>query len=122
MKKVITPFVVIGLASLLAYALGGQSRTFYSIPLVYILIAYSLLVQVVASIPAIIFNTEKYYDVTGSLTFVSITLIAILSNEHLTYRQIIAGLMVFIWACRLGSFLFLRISKTNSDSRFVKIK
>ena len=113
---------MLSLSSLSAYSLSGQSREVYSVPIVYFLTAYSLLVQVVASIPAIIYSTEKYYDLTGSITFISITFIASLTNDHINMKQTVAGLMVLIWAGRLGSFLFLRINKTSIDSRFIEIK
>ncbi len=57
MKKLITPAVVLTLSSLYAFALGGSSREFLSLPIVYILIPYSLIVQVIAAIPAILYNT-----------------------------------------------------------------
>ena len=44
------------------------------------LAGYSTLVQVVAFVPAYIFHTEKYFDFTGGVTFISLTLIATLSN------------------------------------------
>lgn len=83
MKKLVTPAVVLTLSSLFAYALGGNSREVFSIPLVWILIPYSLVVQVIAFIPAMIYNTEKYYDITGSFTFISITIISVLTNQKL---------------------------------------
>lgn len=122
MKKLITPAIVLTLSTLYAYALGGSSRELFSIPLVWLLIPYSLIVQIIASIPAIIFNTEKYYDITGSFTFISITTICILTNSNLQTEQIIASLMVLVWAGRLGTFLFLRIVRVKEDSRFVEIK
>jgi steroid 5-alpha reductase family enzyme len=122
MRKIITPTVVLALSSLFAYCLGGQSRTLWGYPIAWILVAYSILLQIVVSIPAMIYNTEKYYDLTGSLTFISITAIATFTNHSLTLEQIIAAGMVFAWAGRLGSFLFLRILKVGQDSRFVSIK
>jgi steroid 5-alpha reductase family enzyme len=79
-------------------------------------------VQIIAFIPALLNNTEKYYDLTGSLTFLSITSIALLTNPSIALEQFIAGLMVIVWAGRLGSFLFLRILKAKEDSRFREIK
>ena len=122
MKKIITPTVVLTLSSLFAYCLGGHSRNLWGYPIAWILVAYSLLLQVVVAIPSMIFNTEKYYDLTGSLTFISITAIATFTNNTLAIEQIIAAGMVFAWAGRLGSFLFLRILKVGQDSRFVAIK
>lgn len=122
MKKAITPIVVSTLAAIFAIALGKHSREFLGVPLPWLLVPYSLLVQIIAFIPALLNNTEKYYDLTGSLTFLSITSIALLTNPSIALEQFIAGLMVIVWAGRLGSFLFLRILKAKEDSRFREIK
>lgn len=122
MKKLITPIAVLSLSFLFAFSLASQSSEIYSVPIVYFLVAYSLLLQVIASIPAIIYSTEKYYDLTGSITFISITFIASLTNDHINLKQTTGGLMVLIWAGRLGSFLFLRIHNASIDSRFIEIK
>lgn len=119
MKKIITPIVVLSFSILFAYALGTQSRLVLGVPLPWLLVPYSLLVQMIAFVPAVINNTEKHYDLTGSLTFISITLIATLTNPHIQLEQAIAALMVIAWAGRLGTFLFRRICHAKMDSRFV---
>ena len=122
MRKAVTFIVVTSLASLFAFCLGGNSREISGFPIVWFLVAYSLAVQVIVFIPALIYNTEKYYDLTGSFTFFSITLISLFTNPHLVTKQVIAGAMVCIWCLRLGYFLFTRILKAGEDSRFVAIK
>jgi len=70
---------------------------------------------------SVLFKTEKFYDLTGSLTFL---LVSHLSYEGsaMTRHQTIQGWMVFAWACRLGSFLFIRILKDGEDKRFDQAK
>jgi peptidoglycan biosynthesis protein MviN/MurJ (putative lipid II flippase) len=113
MKKAITPLVVIAISTLFAYALGGNSRIILGIPLVWMLVPYSLFVQLIAFVPALLNNTEKHYDLTGSLTFISITVIATITIPSISLEQAIAGLMVIAWAGRLGTFLFRRICKAK---------
>lgn len=71
-------------------------------------------------------RTEKYYDLTGSLTYIStlgISLYLSYINDHtINARQIILSVFVFIWSARLGWFLFSRIHSTGIDSRFTAIK
>lgn len=122
MRKALTFIVVTTLSMIFAYCLGGNSRDLAGFPLAWLLVAYSLAVQVISFIPAVINNSEKYYDITGSFTFISITLITLFTNENLAFRQILAGGMIIIWASRLGYFLFTRILKAGEDSRFVSIK
>jgi len=83
MRKALTFIVVTSLSTLFAFCLGGNSRDFQGFPIVWMLVAYSLIVQVISFIPAVINNSEKYYDITGSFTFVSITLIALFTNHNL---------------------------------------
>ncbi|PWN40624.1 DUF1295-domain-containing protein [Ceraceosorus guamensis] len=96
--------------------------------------------QAVASVPAIAYKTEKFYDLTGSLGFFS-GVAASLYSPYLTRRfiqgdksailpnlrsfaprQLIASALVVAWAARLGSFLALRIQKSGKDERFDEIK
>ena len=67
-------------------------------------------------------ETEHYYDLTGSLTFGTLTLTALALNHGTgalpPLRAALAGGLVLSWAARLGSFLFSRISADGKDSRF----
>jgi len=70
-------------------------------------------------------RTERYYDLTGSLTFLltSFWSSTFVPADQRSLRQTILTYCVQIWAVRLGSFLFSRISKHGGvDSRFVEIK
>ncbi|USN45589.1 MAG: DUF1295 domain-containing protein [Candidatus Woesearchaeota archaeon] len=62
-------------------------------------------------------KTDKLTDVTYSLTFVLLLLIAFLESS-LTSQRFVLFFMVFLWALRLGSFLFLRIHRMKKDKRF----
>lgn len=69
-------------------------------------------------------RTEKYYDLTGSLTFLStLALSLFFIRQNINVRQIILSTFVAIWSARLGLFLFTRIHGNNGvDSRFTLIK
>ena len=85
----------------------------------------TFVVQWVAYVPAYALKTEKFYDLTGSLTYLSIfiyCLIATQSIEHVKFSNIIVAGAIMIWAIRLGSFLFMRIAKDGQDKRFNLIK
>ena len=75
MVRIFALFVLTFLLALYAYAIGQHSWKFNEIPVFYLVVVYAHLVQIIAFIPAKIFNTEKFYDLTGSLTFISTTLI-----------------------------------------------
>ena len=82
-------------------------------------------IQWIAYIPAFLFKTEKFYDLTGSLTYIGTILFALYATgslENLTLGNILVGLAIIVWAIRLGSFLFMRIRKDKKDGRFDSIK
>ena len=85
----------------------------------------TFVVQWIAYVPAYALKTEKFYDLTGSLTYLSIfiyCLIATQSIEHVKFSNIIVAGAIMIWAIRLGSFLFMRIVRDGKDKRFNLIK
>lgn len=75
-----------------------------------------------AFIPANIMQTERFYDLTGAITYISVMLAASILSSPLDLRAIIVVVLVMIWALRLGSFLFMRIHHAGGDSRFDEIK
>ncbi len=86
------------------------------------LISIAVLIQFLIFLPSFIFKTEKFYDLTGSLTYISVTSIAYFSLDNPTTTDTILYLYVIIWAGRLGIFLFRRINKVGKDVRFDKAK
>ena len=67
-------------------------------------------------------KTEHYFDLTGSATYITVTAVALLLSDDLDARAVIVAVMVFIWALRLGSFLFRRVRRDGRDGRFDRIK
>lgn len=93
-----------------------------------LLALYTILLQWVVFIHAGGFfgnqRTEKYYDLAGSLTYLSTLALSLyLIKGRINSRQILLAAFVAVWASRLGLFLFSRISNNNGiDSRFTSIK
>ena len=82
-------------------------------------------IQWVAWIPASIGKTERFYDLTGGLTYITLvgfSLWAGSQSEPVSSRELIISLLVVIWSLRLSSFLYLRIHRTGKDGRFDKLK
>jgi steroid 5-alpha reductase family enzyme len=78
--------------------------------------------QWVAFAFAYCFQTEKFYDLTGGITFLSILAVALgVAKNWGLYSLLMAG-MVALWTCRLSIFLFVRVLSAGKDSRFDKIK
>ena len=74
------------------------------------------------AVPAILFKTERYYDLTGAVTNITLAVTSFaLSPRHST-RQLVQSFMAAVWAARLGIFLFRRILKDGHDKRFNEAK
>jgi steroid 5-alpha reductase family enzyme len=73
-------------------------------------------------IPSFAFRTEHYFDLTGSLSYITTTVVALVLNPTLDIRDLVICAMIIIWAARLGSFLFRRIKKDGQDKRFIVMK
>jgi steroid 5-alpha reductase family enzyme len=84
-------------------------------------VGLAFLIQWIVFIPACLFQTEKFFDLTGSLTHISVIFIAVAFGNALDVRTILLALLV-VWAVRLGFFLFRRIQKAGKDDRFDEIK
>jgi steroid 5-alpha reductase family enzyme len=82
----------------------------------------AFVVQWIALIPAYLLKTEHFYDLTGGATYLAVIIFAFMQSEQHDLRSIILTCLVAIWAIRLASFLFLRVRKQGSDSRFDDIK
>ena len=91
-------------------------------PLELTLILLIFTIQWLAFIPAWHFKTERFYDLTGGLTYTLVVLLALLFTDTSHWRSVLLGLLVIIWSLRLGLFLFLRIRAAGGDSRFEQIK
>lgn len=125
-NKILSTLLSLGIVILIAFGLAwagsqGSLRAF-GMPLFMFLIGLAFIIQWIAFIPAYIFQTEKFYDLTGSLTYIIITVAALLLSGSVDGRTYLLAGMVILWALRLGSFLFRRILKSGKDSRFDAIK
>ena len=87
-------------------------------------IILSFIIHWLLFIPAYVFKTEKFYDLTGTISYISIVLYVLLSSNHgiSKFGNIIVSSLIIIWTLRLGTFLFIRIKKAGEDKRFREIK
>ena len=112
--------IFIGLGIALAGSQYGIS--IFGIPVFAFLVGLTFLIQWLAFIPAYLLQSERFFDLTGSITFIMVTIMAILFAPVVDGRSILLLALVLIWAIRLGTFLFHRIHKAGKDTRFDRIK
>jgi len=112
--------VAIGAGVAAAGSQGGVLA--FGIPLFALCVGLAFIIQWVAFVPAYLKQTEKFYDLTGSLTYLSVVAVALALNPAVDGRAWLLAGMVAVWSIRLGSFLFLRIQAAGEDRRFREIK
>jgi|TARA_B100001059_G_scaffold13513_2_gene10866 steroid 5-alpha reductase family enzyme len=111
-------FAVVGFVIPFGISLAiGNEQVQNIVLLVYI-------IQWVAFIPAYMFQTEKFFDLTGSITYSSVFIycIYLATSGDLNWGSLVISILVILWAGRLGTFLFTRIAKDGEDKRFRTIK
>ena len=121
-KSIIVFIVVVLIGALLALAGSQGSSTLAGMPVFALAVGVTFLIQWVAFVPAFIRQTEKFFDLTGSLTYILVTGLAVVFSPGADARALILAALVIIWAARLGSFLFNRIRKAGKDDRFDELK
>ena len=109
-------------SSVIAFYIPFQIALLTDLPLVKNLILLIFCIQWISFIPAFIFQTEKFYDLTGSITYLTTVFTALYITDSGNISDYVIVSCVAIWAIRLGSFLFMRIHKAGEDRRFRDIK
>ena len=112
--------VVMGAGLAWAGSLGGSSA--FGLPVFALTVGLAFATQWLAFVPAYALRTERFYDLVGGITYVSVVLLAVLASPTVDARAILLGLLVIIWAVRLSTFLFRRIHRAGKDGRFDELK
>ena len=112
--------VLIGAGVAVAGSQGGATAG--GMPVFALAVALAFLIQWLAFIPAYLLQNEGFFDLTGSLTYISVTIVAVLLGPTIDGRSGLLLALIVIWAARLGSYLFRRIRKAGKDARFDEIK
>lgn len=115
------PLVVL-LGALVALAGSQGGATLGGVPMFGLAVAAAFVIQWLVFIPSFRAQTEKFFDLTGSLTYTSITLLLVALTPGVDARALLLAAMVLVWALRLGTFLFGRVRKAGKDDRFDDLK
>ena len=121
MKQSIKELLFASAAFLFSYSIAYLT----GIGLVKDAVLLAFIIQWILFIPAYLLQTEKFFDISGSITYISVVSYCFLNNHdpaNLNIGNIILSIIIIIWALRLGSFLFIRIKKAGEDIRFREIK
>lgn len=112
----------VAIGALVAWAGSDASTEAAGLPVFAICGFLAFAINWAAFVPANIAKTERFYDLTGSITYILVTSLAVLLSDDLDNRAVVVAAMVVVWALRLGTFLFRRILREGKDDRFDQIK
>lgn len=121
-SAVIGIFVALLFAALVALAGSQGGQRIGSVPIYMVAFAIAFIIQWIVFIPSYLNQTEKYYDLTGGITYLTVSVVAVLLSSPADTRSILLLGLVAIWAIRLSTFLFRRILKAGEDVRFAELK
>ena len=88
-------------------------------------VLFIFLIHLLIFVPSYFFQTEKFFDLTGTISYVSSVLFIFFKSntvESINFGSLVLSTFIIIWSLRLGTFLFLRIKKAGKDRRFNEIK
>ena len=105
--------------------LGVGALTWGPLPLPVVAAGLAFAINLGAWVPAALTRSERFYDLTGTATYLSVAALCLASAAQaglLGPRRILVGALVAVWALRLGSFLVRRIRRDGKDGRFDDLK
>jgi len=122
LESVIAIVAALLVAAAVAWAGSQDGVRIAGLP-VFILAGISaFVIQWAVFLPSYRKQTEHWYDLTGSLTYLTVAVGALLVVARFDLRSLVLVALVAVWAGRLGTFLYQRVKKAGSDSRFDDIK
>ena len=126
-KEYSISLICVLIAFLVSLASSQNGVSYNNYPISIICMALSFIIHWLVFIPSYFYKTEKFYDITGTVAYLSILLttaylINLVNDEGVLLRSIISIIFVMIWAIRLGIFLFKRVIKVGEDKRFEHAK
>ena len=107
MIKPLIGIIAILLISSALIVAGSQGSVYVPrVPLFAICAGVGFILHWLMFIPSYYYQTEHYFDLTGSLSYITAVTFAVFVHPFLDLRGLLIAVLVVIWAIRLGSFLF----------------
>lgn len=114
--------ICLGLCFVLVALSANSTSELFGVPTFLVCVCVAFFAQWISFIPAYLKQTEHFYDLVGTLSFLLIIAIALWSAGSPTQYELLLASMVALWAIRLGMFLTSRIRVDGKDTRFTRIK
>jgi steroid 5-alpha reductase family enzyme len=114
--------VALFVATGMAWAGSQDGITVVELPIFALAGVVAFFIQWVAFVLAFRAQTEHWYDLTGSLTYLTVMVGTLMLVGRFDFRSLVLTALVMMWAGRLGGFLFRRVKQAGADTRFDDIK
>lgn len=122
LRSIIGIAVAVTLSLLIAIAGSNNSTLYDGMPIFMLCASVGFVLHWLGFIPAYLFQTEHYFDLIGSISYVATVALAFALTPSFGTRGLVVATLICVWAVRLGSFLFIRVKKAGQDRRFTQIK
>ena len=123
---ILVALICVLIPSSIAYLISDNSLLINDLPVIYYCIAISYLIHWIVFIPSYLQKTEKFYDFTGMIAYLSIIGFALYQKKQILgsidFDSMLVGILISVWTLRLGMFLFYRVFKVGEDDRFEAVK
>ena len=86
--------VAVGIAT--AFAGSQEGQLVAGVPVFAVCVALAFIIQWVVFVPSFLRQTERYFDLTGSLTYVSVTVVAVLLSPVRDERSLLVLVLVVV--------------------------
>lgn len=113
--------IIAGIGGALAWAGSQGGIRVGGVPLFALCVALAFAINALAFVPSWRAHSERFYDLTGSATYLSVVALALGLGPADARSRLLAA-VIGVWALRLGLFLFARIHASGRDPRFDAIK
>lgn len=119
---IVTILIALGIGAGFAVAGGSAGPTWSGISLFALAVVAAFAIQIIAYIPAALLRTEKFFDLTGGLTFALVAIGLLVAVAPASVRAWVLAAMIVVWGVRLSVFLYVRVHAQGTDGRFDDIK
>lgn len=121
-RTALAALVVIAVVAVGAGWAGSQGGARVGdVPVFAVCAVLAFAVNAVGFVHAYLAQTERYFDLLGAVTYLTVTATAVALGGGGIRATLLAG-FVIVWAVRLGTFLFRRVRATGGDGRFDELK
>ena len=119
---IVSIFLALLLGAVMTWAGSEGSYERFGLPVFAWASILIFAIQWVAFLLAWATHSERFFDLTGSLTYLVAILLCLMMTDSPEPHSFLVATLVTVWALRLGAFLSARVRAAGSDSRFDAIK